>query len=214
MQELPDAIPEVKEALIDERDKYLAEKIQNSPGNSVVAIIGAGHIPGIKKHLGQSIDLELLEEIPPPSKWKKVLAWGIPALIFAMFAYGFYAAGGETAKEMAWTWVIANSICAGLGALIALPHPLTFLTAVVIAPISSLNPFFAAGWAAGIMEALVRRPRVADLESIPTDMGTARGIWRNRVSKILLVMAFTNLGSMVGTGIGVAWMAKLMNVIG
>ena len=54
---------------------------------------------------------------------------------------------------VAW-WVMANGILAGLGALIALAHPLTVLSSVLAAPLTSLNPMIAAGWVSGLVEAL------------------------------------------------------------
>ncbi len=51
----------------------------------------------------------------------------------------------------------------------------------------------------GFVEAFSRRPRVRDLESLPEDILSVRGFWRNRVTRILLVVVFTNLGAAMGT---------------
>jgi len=95
-----------------------------------------------------------------------------------------------------------------LGALIAMAHPLSILTAFAAAPFSSLNPFLAAGWFAGIAEALIRRPRVEDFEQLG-NITTLKNFFHNRVTKILLVVAFANLGSMAGTFIGGAKVIQL-----
>jgi len=51
LDELSRAFPQLKAIIIDERDKYLAQNIKTAPGSKVVAILGAGHIPGIKEEL-------------------------------------------------------------------------------------------------------------------------------------------------------------------
>ena len=43
--------PEVSRILIDERDQYLAFKLRTAPGSNIVAVVGAGHVPGIQNYL-------------------------------------------------------------------------------------------------------------------------------------------------------------------
>ncbi|GAI90299.1 unnamed protein product [marine sediment metagenome] len=101
-----------------------------------------------------------------------------------------------------------NGSLSALGALIAMAHPLSILTAFAAAPFSSLNPLLAAGWFAGIAEALIRRPRVEDFEQLG-NIVTLKDFFHNRVTKILLVVALANLGSMAGTFIGGAKVIQL-----
>ena len=107
-------------------------------------------------------------------------------------------------------WILANGFLAGLGALIALGHPLTILSSILAAPLTSLNPMIAAGWVSGLVEAFSRRPRVKDFESLPDDILSVKGFWRNKVTRILLVVVFTNLGSAVGTFVAVPIMMKFL----
>lgn len=202
MNEFAEYLPGVKDVLIDERDKYMAAKIYASGGSNVVAVVGAGHVPGILRTLGTDVDLASLETIPPGNKALRAISWGIPLSILAAFIYGFYYSGVDTSMQMISAWVIANGSLAALGALVALAHPLTIVTAFIAAPITSLSPAVAAGWAAGLVEAMVRKPRVKDLETIADDVSTVRGFWSNRLSKVLLVMMLANLGSAAGTLIG------------
>ncbi len=210
LDEFSGSLPGVKVALIDERDQYLAEKIRNAPGDTVVAVVGAAHVPGIKRAFGAAIDLDVLDELPPPKKIFKVIGWGIPLLVLGLITAGFVTSGRETTEQMVLAWVLANGISASIGTLIALAHPLTIATAFFAAPITSLNPTIAAGWVCGLVEAYLRKPRVADLESIADDLGTIGGIWRNRVIKVLLVVVLANLGSSIGTFIGVGWITALL----
>ncbi|MCK4767292.1 MAG: TraB family protein, partial [Desulfobacula sp.] len=79
------------------------------------------------------------------------------------------------------------------------------------APLTSLNPMIAAGWVSGLVEAFSRKPKVKDLEAIPEDIVSIKGFWRNNVTRILLVVIFTNLGSTIGTMTAVPLMLKLIN---
>jgi pheromone shutdown-related protein TraB len=210
IDEFSGSLPGVKTALIDERDLYLAAKIYASPGDTVVAVVGAAHVPGIKKVFGTDIDTGKLDEIPPPRKIFKIIGWGVPLLILALIVTGFIVSGQETSEQMILAWVLANGIAAALGTLIALAHPLTILTAFIAAPITSLNPTIAAGWVCGLTEAYLRKPRVKDLERVAEDLTTVRGIWSNRFIKVLLVIVLANLGSSIGTFIGVGWIVSLL----
>jgi pheromone shutdown-related protein TraB len=210
LDEFSGSLPGVKVALIDERDKYLAEKIRNAPGDTVVAVVGAAHVPGIKRAFGAAVDLEMLDELPAPKKIFKIIGWGIPLLVLGLIVTGFVTSGRETTEQMVLAWVVANGVSAAIGTIVALAHPLTIMAAFLAAPITSLNPTIAAGWVCGLVEAYLRKPRVADLENIGDDMTTLRGIWGNRVIKVLLVVVLANLGSSIGTFIGVGWVAALL----
>ncbi len=202
MSEFSQKLPEVREALIDERDQFLAAKIADSPGPKIVAIVGAGHVAGIKRHLGESIDLDHLNTIPPASKIGKGLAWLIPLIIIGLLVYGFFHSGAETSLEMFGVWFLINGVAGALGSAIALAHPLTIAAAFLASPFTSLNPTIAGGWVAGLVEASLRKPRVADFETIAEDLNSLRGFWSNRVTKILLVVILTNLLGTVGTFVG------------
>lgn len=210
IEEFSGALPGVKTALIDERDQYLAAKIHASPGDTVVAVVGAAHVPGIKKVFGTDIDLARLNEIPPPRKIFKIIGWGVPVLLLGLIVAGFIVSGRETSEQMVLAWVLANGIAAAVGTIVALAHPLTILTAFIAAPITSLNPTIAAGWVCGLTEAWLRKPRVIDLERIAEDLTSLRGIWSNRVIKVLLVVVLANLGSSIGTFVGVGWIVSLL----
>jgi pheromone shutdown-related protein TraB len=204
------SLPALKDILIDERDRYLTHKIRTAPGNKIVAVVGAGHVPGIKKYWNQDIDVEALEQIPPKGKTWGILKWMIPTAILVLFVLGFYHGGANTGTDMITWWVMANGILAGLGAVIALAHPLTILSSVLAAPLTSLNPMIAAGWVAGLVEAFSRKPRVRDFEQLPEDIISIRGFWKNKITRILLVVVFTNLGSSLGTFVAIPLMVKVL----
>ena len=210
LAEVGKSLPALKSILIDERDQYLAEKIRTAPGNKIVAVVGAGHIPGIQKYWNSNIDIRALEQLPPKGKSIGILKWLIPGAIVALFIAGFFYGGKEAGTDMIAWWILANGILAGVGAIIALAHPATIISSIVAAPLTSLNPMIAAGWVSGLVEAFSRKPKVKDLERLPEDIMSVRGFWKNNVTRILLVVVFTNLGSSLGTFIAFPVIVKVL----
>jgi len=210
LAEVGKSLPALKAILIDERDQYLAEKIRTAPGNKIVAVVGAGHIPGIQKYWNSDIDTWALEQLPPKNKSIGILKWLIPVAIVGLFIAGFFYGGTKAGTDMIAWWILANGILAGVGAIIALAHPATILTSILAAPLTSLNPMIAAGWVSGLVEAFSRKPKVKDLERLPEDILSVRGFWKNNVTRILLVVVFTNLGSSLGTFIAFPIIVKLL----
>ena len=204
------SMPVLRRILIDERDQYLAHKIQSAPGNRIVAVVGAGHVPGIKKVWSSEVDIAELEKLPPKKKGIGIIKWIIPLLIIALIGYGFYRGGSNTGVHMITWWIMANGILAGLGALLAMAHPLTILSSMLAAPLTSLNPMIAAGWVSGLVEAFSRKPKVKDLERLSEDILSAKGFWRNKITRILLVVVFTNIGSSIGTFVAIPLMTKVL----
>ena len=210
LSEVGKSLPELKAILIDERDQYLAEKIRTAPGHKIVAVVGAGHIPGIQKYWNADINTRALEQLPAKGKSIGILKWLIPLVIFGLFIAGFFFGGKKAGTDMIVWWILANGILAGVGAMVALAHPATILSSIIAAPLTSLNPMIAAGWVSGLVEALSRKPKVKDLESLPDDILSVRGFWRNNVTRILLVVVFTNLGSSLGTFIAFPVILKVL----
>lgn len=199
MREFAEALPTVRESLIDERDQYLASKINSAPGERVVAVVGAGHVPGITRYLDQKIDLAPLETVPPPSTWAKIFKWGIPLAILALIIYGAMTAGTDVGKQMLLDWFVINAVFGGVGTLLAAAHPLTILVSFIVSPFTSANPGIAAGWVAGLVEASLRKPRVEDFEMLSAEPITVKLIYKNRVTRVLLVVILTNLLGAIGT---------------
>ncbi|WP_010531319.1 TraB/GumN family protein [Lentibacillus jeotgali] len=201
LEEFTEHFPRLKKPLIDERDQYLSEKIRRAPGNKVVAVLGAAHVPGITKEIKQEHNLERLNARPPKSKLPKIIGWAIPILIIAIIAYTFYT-NPSAGWQQTVSWILWNGGLSALGTAIALGHPLTILTAFLAAPISSLNPLIAAGWFAGIAQAFIRRPHVSDFEQLSEDVYSVKGFWHNKATRILLIVVLANIGSSIGTFIG------------
>jgi pheromone shutdown-related protein TraB len=136
LAEVGKSLPILKDILIDERDQYLADKIRTAPGKKIVAIVGAGHVQGIKKYWNARIDIQALEQLPPKKKMTGFLKWAIPAAIMGMFVAGFFFGGVKAGKDMIVWWITANAILAGIGAVIALAHPVTIISSMLAAPLT------------------------------------------------------------------------------
>jgi len=201
LNELAHSFPQFKAIIIDERDKYLAQKIKKAPGDKVVAVLGAGHIPGIKQELGTEHDLEQLSLVAPPSKTAKIIGWSIPIILVGIII-STLSVDKATGIDQIISWIVWNGSLSALGTLLAFGHPVSILVAFLVSPISSLSPLLAAGWFAGLTEAFIRKPNVQDFENISEDVHSLKGFWRNKVTHILLVVAFANLGSSAGAMIG------------
>ena len=210
MEALASDSKDMKRTLIDERDQYLAEKIRQAPGTNLVAVVGAGHLSGILKELNDSHNLENLEIVPPPSSTGQFLKWGIPAIIIGLIAYGFFNVDAGVSWQMIQRWFLINGILSALGAALALANPLTIISAFLAAPFTSLNPMIAAGWVAGLVEAILNKPQVKDFEHLGEDITSFKGFWKNKITRILLVVVFANLGSTAGTLIGGLAIASLL----
>jgi pheromone shutdown-related protein TraB len=204
MSELGEAMPELKKVLIDERDVFLAEKIKTSTGRRLVAIVGAGHVEGIKKVIRQDHSKELPEisTFPPVSASVKAIGWSIPLLIIGSLVAIGIMKGSEAAGANLLYWILANGIPSAIGALLAWAHPLTIASAFGAAPITSLTPVIGAGYVTAFVQVLLRPPVVREFETAIEDMATFTGWWKNKLLRVFLAFLLPGFGSMIGTWIG------------
>jgi len=214
MEEFGEIAPSVSEVLVHERDKYIAKKILNeSQKGKVVAIVGAGHLKGIKKYLKNNVfdvDLKKLDYVPKKRlSIIKSIGYIIPICFALLIIYAFYFKGVDLALEMFIYWFIINGFFSAIGTAIARGHPLSIITAFIAAPITSLNPAIAAGWVAGYVEAKLRTPVIKDFKGL-SKIDTLRDFWNNRVIRLLMVVALANLGSMIGTIIAFPYITSLL----
>lgn len=205
--EFAEQSPELYEALIAERDRYMASRLRqeniNNMGKKILVVVGAGHLDGLAKYLENDqaepkTEVEKLSQLPPPKRWPKFVPWIIAALVLTGFWIGF-SRSPELGWQLVTMWVLINGGLAALGAMIARGHPLTILSAMAAAPLTSLNPAVAAGMVTGLVESWLRKPKVSDLERLRDDATTVKGWFKNPATRILLVFFFSNLGSAIGT---------------
>lgn len=198
LDEISKAFPNITEVLVDERDKYLAYKIKNAPGKNIVAILGAAHTINIPKYIQMDYDIAQYDVVPEKKKISKIIGWIIPIIIIALILTSFRLDSSIGFQQLL-SWIIINGSLSALGVLICRGNILSILTAFIAAPFTSLNPLLAAGWFAGLVEAKILKPTVADFDSLSNDLNTFKGFVTNKVTRILLVVVFANLGSTIGT---------------
>ena len=213
MEEFGQIAPSVADVLIHERDKYIAKKIlEESKKGKVVAVVGAGHLKGIKKYLEEKkldVDLKDLEYVPKKRfSILKTVGYAVPVIFVILVVYLFMIGGWERAGNALLMWFLINGGLSALGAIIARGHPLTWLTAFVAAPLTSLNPAIAAGWVAGYVEFKLRKPVVKDFQNL-SKLENTKEFFNNRVIRLLMVVALANLGSMIGTFVALPYLISL-----
>jgi len=204
MSEMGNSLPDVKKVIIDERDLYLSEKIKAANGKRLVAVVGAGHVEGIKALFPEdhSAEIDNISTIPPISATWKVAGWSIPILIIgSLLTIGIQKGAAVMGSNLLY-WILANGIPSALGGLLAYAHPLTIAAAFAAAPITSLTPVIGAGYVAAFIQVMNCPPVVKEFETVGDDMGTVRGWWQNKLLRLFLVFLFTGLGSSIGTYVG------------
>ncbi|MBS0589874.1 MAG: TraB/GumN family protein [Proteobacteria bacterium] len=211
-------------SLIAERDTFMSARLREEgikanqaglPVRRVLAVIGAGHLAGMAKEIqAQQADpaglVQALSATPPPSSWPKWIGLGVLAIIIGAIAFTF-TRGAHFGVEALKIWVLFTGGFAALGTLLGGGHPLSALVAFVVGPLKPFRPFVPVGAVAAAVEMALRRPRVADFESLRDDVLDWRGWWRNRVSRTLLVFILANFGMIVGEYLaGIRILSKLL----
>lgn len=209
MSELAAYLPAVKTVLIDERDRYLASRIWQSEGQKVLAVLGAGHLPGVEAHLNKIASGEAdcgtadIESVPPAGIGSKIAGWIFPLVLAALIIAGFFINGAQASLDMLIRWVLWNGSLAALGTLLALGHPLAIITGFIGAPLGTVNPFLAVGLFTGLVQAWIRKPKVEDMEGLADDAASLKGLYKNRIGRVLLVFFLSSLGGAIGNFIAV-----------
>lgn len=198
MAGLKEEFPKVGQILISERDQFLAAKIKTAPGKKVVAILGGGHVPGIKKELFIDRDIESISTVPPKSSLSKLAGWIIPGMITGLLLYSFIV-NFQTGLQQLSAWVLWTGFLAAIFTALSFAHPLSILTSFITAPLTTLHPLLACGWFAGLAEATIKKPTVKDVQNVQEDIFSLKGFYRNRLLKTVFVMFMANIGATIGT---------------
>lgn len=206
-------------ALISERDTFMAAKLRETAASSnppakVLAVLGAGHLDGIARHLreGQEAPRTMLSTVsaePPPSRFATWLSIGLTLLVVALFIVAF-SKSLELGWELVETWAIVTATGGLLGGIAAMAHPLSILAGALTSPVTTLHPALSSGMFSGAVEAWLRRPTVGDFTALRTDLTEWRGWWKNRVAHIFVTFMLTNLGTAIAFYIAVSKMGVIV----
>ena len=204
--EFAQSSPPLFEALITERDCYMAARLRQEAARSgarrVLAVVGAGHLAGLAQALANesrdpAVIIAKTSQEPPASRAGLWATIAIALFLVAGFAWGF-SQGAHVGMQLIGIWIVTTGLGGALGALAAGGHPLSIIAGFIASPLTTLHPALASGMASAGVELWMRKPTVGDFERLRDDVGSARGWWRNRVSRTLLMFFFTSLGTAIG----------------
>lgn len=197
--------PAIYEPLVAERDRFMAARIEQlvAAGHQrILVVIGAAHLLGMAAILtardrSPAQTLTTLSAIPAPSRWTQALPW-----LFALFIVVGIGIGFVRNPALGWAlvrdWIVYTGGLSALGTLVAGGHPLTVVSAIAGAPLTTLHPAIGIGFVTALVEAWIRRPTVGDLTHLRADTAHWRGWWRNRVARTLLVFVLSSVGAATG----------------
>ena len=217
--------PALYDTIIAERDRYMAARLreatvarsprdlqasEDSKAYEVLAVVGAGHLQGLSKHLREDTASpravrDELDAVPAKSSlpWFTIV---LAAFVLGGFAWGFWRGGVDVGADLLLHWVLLTGGLGALGCLLAGGHPFSILAAFIASPLTPLHPALASGTVSALVEAWVRKPTHADFMALRDDVQTVRGWWRNRVARVLLNFFLTSLGTAIGVWMGGARM--------
>lgn len=91
-EEIAKVFPRLKIPLLVERDQYLAHTIRSVPGRTVVAVVGAGHVEGIRTFWNEQIDVAQLVTIPPkkPSLARYFVPLAGMYVVYRLYRWGAF----------------------------------------------------------------------------------------------------------------------------
>ncbi len=196
--------PQLFEALITERDRYMAAKLraiaaESPPPREVLAVVGAGHLKGLRLALAEgsedpSATVTSLDFVKPPSgiPWFSIIIGG---LLLAAFGWGFWHGGLHLGAKLVLDWVVITAIGGALGAIAAGAHPLSVLGAALASPITPLIPALSSGMVSAFIEAWLRKPTYEDMLNLRQDTATIKGWWHNRFARVFVNFMLANLGT-------------------
>ena len=216
MEEFRKFSPRGAQALIDERDAYLAHQILmlGNRYERVLAVVGAGHIRGVQRYLDAPETLPPLPTLTAEVKglpWGKILGAAVTILFLLLIAaIAFSGVGLDVLLAALVYWILINGILSAAFTLLAGGHPFSAATAFAVSWLTSLNPMLAAGWFAAIVEAKIPKPGVGDLRQIIA-AETFSEMRRIPLFRVVLVAALANVGSTLGT---IAYFVFIFPVLG
>lgn len=209
VKEMGEDFPSLKKTFLDERNGFMADKLLENDFNHAVIVVGAAHLEGVVEELEK--ESKYTEKDISSINSLKYINYGVIGFILFGFAYSFTQVDYSRGMTFIALWIGANGIFAGLGAILARSHPLTWLISFVSAPFTSLYPALGAGMVASYAEAKMYPPKVGELEDI-TELTDYRSLRDNQVGRILLTFLLVTLGSAIATFIGVGYGISILQM--
>ena len=201
MEMFKDEAPSVHEVLVHERDAYLAGRINGLPQDHVIAVVGAGHKPGIERYLDNPETLPELRELEVINEkkgipWAKILLAMIPILFVVIFFLAYFS--GINITWNIYEFIVISMIMGFIGSILSGSKLISAIVGGLVAPLTIIHPLLAAGWFSGLTEAKFRKVRQSDIKNL-SKIESFRDLWNNNIFRILLVVIGTNLGVSIAT---------------
>ena len=215
MEEFRQFSPGGAEALIDERDAFIAHRLValRDAGHDVVAVVGAGHRAGIEGYLANPATLPPMADLVGRESgrglpWKKLIGYGI-TVAFVSFFILLALAGVENAflLRLFGAWFLINAVFAFGFAKLAGARWTSASVGGAVAWMTSINPMLAPGWFTGYVELRSLTVNVGDIGTLndlladetksPSELVSA--MLDVPLFKLIVVVAMTNVGSIVAS---------------
>jgi pheromone shutdown protein TraB len=225
MEEFRQFSPGGAEALIDERDAYIAHKLVGlrEPGRHVVAVVGAGHREGIEGYLDAPETLPQMSSLVGAESgrgvpWFKLVGIAISAAFVGFFVLLVMAGveRGFLLRLFAVWFVVNGAFAAGLAKLVGARWDAA-LAGGAVAWLTSVNPLLAPGWFAGYVELRHTPVNVGDISTLNRLLSDEERPLTEIVSdmfdvplfRLIMIVAMTNIGSMVASVLFAAYVLPL-----
>ncbi|QLK25195.1 TraB/GumN family protein [Natrinema zhouii] len=217
MEEFRQFSPGGANALIDERDAYIASNLHElrEQGYDVLAVVGAGHRAGIERHLRNPSAIPSIESLSGTASSRrfsplKIVGYLIMVAFFAFF-FLLLMAGVRNMflLKVFVAWFLFNGIFAFTLARLAGARWTSAGVGGAVAWLTSINPLLAPGWFAGYVELRNRPVNVRDIQTLNEIIDDTERSIDDAMSamfdvplfRLIMIVALTNIGSMIATGL-------------
>ncbi len=196
-----DESPAIYEVLVHERDAYLAGSLLKIPEDKVVAVVGAGHKPGINRYLDNPETIPPLEDLnkvvdKEGIPWTEIILALIPILFVVIFFLAYFS--GINITGNIYDFIAISMLMGFLGSILSGSKIQSAIVGGLVAPLTIIHPLLAAGWFSGLTEAKYRKVRQRDIHNLGK-MSSFKDFWHNNLVRILLVVVGTNLSVSIAT---------------
>lgn len=199
MNYFKEASPGGYNALVHERDAYMAYNLKSLEDKNVVAVVGAGHKNGILTYLDQPGTIPPIESIDQVKESRfsiiQIILYSIPVLFIVVFGLAFI--NGINIQGGIINYLIFAGGGALIGSLLSGSKIQSAIVAMLVAPVTVIHPLLAAGWFSGIVEGKLRHVGFKDLEEL-SNFESFSDLWHNKLFRVILVVLGTNIGCTIG----------------
>lgn len=222
------------EALIDERDAFIAHRLLAlaESGANVVAVVGAGHVEGIEAYLDDPASLPPMESLTDDDSGRRVSLFNVFGYLVAIVFLGFFvllAMAGVRSPfliKLFVAWFLFNGIFAFTMAKLAGARWPSAIVGGLVAWMTSVNPLLAPGWFAGYVELRYVSVNISEITELNEILSDEESPLRDIIDRMLAVplfrliavVALTNVGSLIASIlfplIVIPWLAPEIGGVG